>query len=85
MIRSNIDLGSSMKVGSTTLLKSAPGRSWEIMWDRTVQRIIESAYCPAQRSSWSLLTIALFWLDDGLIFGRRGTSCIPIISGRPAT
>lgn len=31
VIRSSIDLGSNMNVGSTTLLKSAPGRSWLIM------------------------------------------------------
>lgn len=36
VIRSSIDLGSRMKVGSTTLLRSAPGRSWEMMWERTV-------------------------------------------------
>lgn len=35
VIRSNIDRGSKMKVGSTTRLRSAPGRSWLIMCDRT--------------------------------------------------
>lgn len=35
VIRSSIDLGSSMKVGRTTLLRSAPGLSWEMMCERT--------------------------------------------------
>lgn len=35
VILSNIDLGSSMKVGKTTLLRSAPGRSCEMIWERT--------------------------------------------------
>ena len=36
VILSNIDLGSSMNVGSVTLLRSAPGLSWEMMCDNTV-------------------------------------------------
>ncbi|KAI9731561.1 MAG: hypothetical protein M1834_004681 [Cirrosporium novae-zelandiae] len=32
-----MDLGSNIKVGSVTLLRSAPGRNWEIICDRTVQ------------------------------------------------
>lgn len=36
VILSSIDLGSRMNVGSTTLLRSAPGRSCEIMCERTV-------------------------------------------------
>lgn len=35
VIRSSIDRGSRMNVGRTTRLKSAPGRSWEMMCDRT--------------------------------------------------
>lgn len=35
VIRSSIDLGSNIKVGRVTRLRSAPGRSWEMMWDRT--------------------------------------------------
>ena len=35
VILSSIDLGSRMKVGSTTLLRSAPGRSCEIICDST--------------------------------------------------
>lgn len=37
VILSSIDLGSRMKVGNVTRLKSAPGRSWEMMWERTVE------------------------------------------------
>lgn len=35
VILSNIDLGSKMKVGSVTLFRSAPGRSCDMMWERT--------------------------------------------------
>lgn len=35
VILSSIDLGSRMKVGKVTRLKSAPGRSWEMICDRT--------------------------------------------------
>lgn len=35
VIRSSMDLGSRMNVGNTTRLRSAPGRSCEIMCDRT--------------------------------------------------
>jgi hypothetical protein len=38
VIRSSIDRGSRIKVGKTTRLRSAPGRSWEIMWVRTVAK-----------------------------------------------
>jgi hypothetical protein len=31
VIRSNMERGSRMKVGSTTRLRSAPGRSWEMI------------------------------------------------------
>ena len=36
VILSNMDLGSRMKVGSTTLLKSAPGRNCEMICESTV-------------------------------------------------
>lgn len=38
VILSNIDRGSSMKVGRTTLLRSAPGLSCDMMCERTVSR-----------------------------------------------
>ena len=44
VIRSSIERGSRMNVGKTTRLKSAPGRSCEMMWDRT-----ECRQCRGQR------------------------------------
>lgn len=35
VIRSSILRGSRIKVGKTTLLRSAPGRRWEMMWEST--------------------------------------------------
>ena len=46
VILSSIDRGSKIKVGSTTLLKSAPGRNWEIMCDRTVFSIRTNSTIP---------------------------------------
>jgi hypothetical protein len=45
VILSSILLGSRMKVGSTTRLKSAPGRSWLMICDSTVQRISTRSLC----------------------------------------
>ena len=42
VILSSIDLGSRMKVGRVTLLKSAPGRNWEMMWDSTIGEVTVS-------------------------------------------
>ena len=39
VILSSMDLGSRMKVGRVTLLRSAPGRNWEMMWDSTVGEV----------------------------------------------
>jgi hypothetical protein len=36
VIRSSIDLGSSMNVGSVTLLRSAPGRSCDMICESTM-------------------------------------------------
>lgn len=36
VILSSIDLSSKMNVGSVTLLRSAPGLNWDMMWERTV-------------------------------------------------
>jgi hypothetical protein len=36
VIRSNIDRGSRIKVGRVTLLRSAPGRSCDMIWERTM-------------------------------------------------
>lgn len=37
VILSSMLLGSRIKVGKTTRLRSAPGRSWEMMWERTAR------------------------------------------------
>lgn len=42
VIRSSMLRGSRMKVGKTTLLRSAPGRSWDMMWVRTAFRLVPS-------------------------------------------
>ena len=42
VIRSSIDRGSRMKVGSVTLLKSAPGRSCEMICDKTTESVCEA-------------------------------------------
>jgi len=39
VMRSSILLGSRMNVGRVTRLRSAPGRSWLMMWERTVASI----------------------------------------------
>jgi hypothetical protein len=36
VMRSSIDRGSRMKVGSVTRLRSAPGRSCDMMWESTI-------------------------------------------------
>lgn len=41
VILSSMLRGSRIKVGRTTRLRSAPGRSWEIMWERTAERMID--------------------------------------------
>lgn len=49
VILSNIDLGSRMKVGRTTLLRSAPGRNCEMMCERTGRRRIQYVFTQMQR------------------------------------
>jgi len=65
VMRSSILLGSRMNVGRVTRLRSAPGRSWLMMWDKTVRKAL--AY---RRIIWRGLdrTIALVVVDDGLVF-----------------
>ena len=44
VILSNIDLGSSMKVGRVTLLRSAPGRNCDMRWESTMDSQSRSVY-----------------------------------------
>jgi hypothetical protein len=74
VMRSSIDLGSRMNVGSTTRLRSAPGRSCEMMCERTGLGQRERSI-PRQ----GRLTISLVGLDD-LIFPARGR----VLHGRSA-
>lgn len=58
VILSSMLRGSRMKVGSTTRLRSAPGRSWEMMWPSTEAVMVNSLcfwfglaqtnHCPAR-------------------------------------
>lgn len=43
MILSSMLRGSRINVGRTTRLRSAPGRSWEMIWERTGRRSRSSA------------------------------------------
>ncbi len=71
VILSNMLLGSKMNVGNTTRLKSAPGLSWEMICERTVQfhqqapSHLESVYP----------TIALIGLYDRCLVLRAIRSC----------
>lgn len=69
VMRSSIDLGSRMKVGRTTRLKSAPGRSCEMICERTVFPMLMGGHRGG--SGWSFPnadgghdTISLLGLDN---------------------
>jgi len=63
VIRSSIDRGSRKKVGSVTLLRSAPGRNWEIMWESTelINKVVASVV------TIKYLTAALLFINGHLI------------------
>jgi hypothetical protein len=61
VILSSILLGSRMKVGSTTRLKSAPGRSWLIICDKTRRSQHQSLFFVLEKY---ILTISLVRLHD---------------------
>lgn len=73
VIRSSIDRGSRINVGRVTLLKSAPGRSWDMMCDKTFRAITVSwkKIFHLKVLAGLLLTIALIRLYNGLIFRAR--------------
>lgn len=56
VMRSSMDLGSSKKVGRVTRERSAPGRSWDMMCERTASDV-QSALSP--HSSTTVLYILL--------------------------
>ena len=63
VILSSIDLGSKMKVGRTTRLRSAPGRSWEMMWERTGHGCQFGLHLMCMMDGEHVRTIALVRLD----------------------
>lgn len=66
VIRSNIDRGSKMNVGSVTLLRSAPGRSCDMICDRTFE-----SQCALQVEShiiYGQATISLVFVYDCFVF-----------------
>ena len=65
VILSNIDLGSSIKVGSVTLLRSAPGRNCDMIWDRTA--LIAVSWIAKRHCTSLRLTIPLIGLNYCLI------------------
>lgn len=69
VMRSSIDRGSRMKVGRVTRLRSAPGRSWEMMCESTVRQSYVSRpfFCVQSSSGAWRRTAALLRVDDRLI------------------
>ncbi len=64
-----------MKVGSTTLLRSAPGLSWDMRWDRTTFQSARLCFLSMLAMSGSPVvggrTISLIGLDHlGVVFER---------------
>ncbi len=71
VILSSILLGSRINVGNTTLLKSAPGRSCEMICDKTAA---DHQLRVFPRSLLGVRTIALIGLDNcGVVVGTAGT------------
>lgn len=84
VILSSILRGSRMKVGKTTRLRSAPGRSCEMMCERT-ERVISvlSGFAIIEACWIVLLTIALVGLHDlGVILDIAASS---VVGGGPGT
>jgi hypothetical protein len=69
VIRSNMERGSRMKVGNVTRLRSAPGRSCDMMCESTAQESHVSQLSRARRvEAWGVHTAALLRVHDGLVF-----------------
>lgn len=62
VMRSSMDLSSKMNVGRVIRDRSAPGRSWAMMCERTF--LMSDSACLA--IGWGKVTIVLFRLDDSL-------------------
>jgi hypothetical protein len=75
VIRSSMDRSSRMKVGRVILDKSAPGRSWAMMWERTgMVSVLARKHWVACASSRH--TIVLLLVDDGLVYVGRFASLV---------
>jgi hypothetical protein len=69
VIRSNMERGSRMKVGNVTRLRSAPGRSCDMMCESTAQDSHVSQLFRARRvETWGVRTAALLRVHNGLVF-----------------
>jgi len=67
VIRSSILRGSNMKVGRTTRLRSAPGRSWEMMCPSTVESCRQCQDPVLGIAVDKRLTVSLVGLDNECI------------------
>lgn len=88
VILSNIDLGSRMKVGRTTLLRSAPGRNCEMMCERTGRRRIQYVFTQTQRrllrtDHFLDLAPPLDWVrfSSSKLFGVVALTCLIFSAG----
>jgi hypothetical protein len=80
VILSSMLRGSNMKVGRTTRLRSAPGRSWDMMWERTGQDVVLAPMRSTSRRGapdsvlFEIRTVSLirldFLIDTGLAAPR---------------
>lgn len=85
VIRSSIDRGSRINVGSVIRLRSAPGRSCEMMWVSTAERARWSVQSLRRRTKQLLgwrRTIALLRVDDSLIVAGDGRVVVSLVDGR---
>jgi hypothetical protein len=69
VMRSSMDRGSRMKVGSVTRLRSAPGRSCEMMWESTEEAALANSSCVFQSPHMpGRRTVALVGIHDRFVF-----------------
>lgn len=87
VIRSSIDRGSKMNVGRVIRLRSAPGRSCEIMWVSTAGRSgrsVSGVQRQREQQAAAGRTIALLRIDDGLIVASDGGVVAGLLGGGAA-
>ncbi len=84
VILSSMDRSSRMKVGRVILERSAPGRSWEMIWESTELSAVASSRCPdslplfcsesTMVSSWSVSRVSS--VEDRLPAARHYAVCL---------